>query len=263
MYTIGEFARLNQVSVKTLRYYDEIGLLRPAHVERTTGYRSYEAAQCGTINRIRVLKDLGFSPTDIRRLIAERVSVEEMHALVQQKHDELERRLDRERTRMARAAARLALLEQNDTAACDVAIRLAGPELVASVRETIASHDESARLFEELDRHAGVPAEPRRRGAIWHACADGVIDCEAFVVLSVRVGENGRIRVRELGAQPVASLVYHGDSDYMPSYRAIRAWLSATGVEIAGAKRELYLDDRGGNESVTEIQFPIQLSTAS
>lgn len=263
MYTIGEFATLNQVSVKTLRFYDEIGLLRPARVGRTTGYRSYAAAQCETINRIRVFQDLGFSLKDIRRLLVESVSLEEMRALIRQKHDDLECRVDRERGRLARAAARLALLEHSKAAACDVALRFAGPVLVASVRETIASHDECVRLFEELDRHAGLPAGPRRRGAIWHACETGVIDCEAFVVLSVRVGDEGHVRVRELRAQPVASLIYRGDNDYMRSYRAIRAWLSATGLEIAGAKRELYLEERNDEESVTEIQFPIRLSVAS
>ena len=45
MYSIGEFSRLSQIPVKTLRYYDDLRLLRPACVNRSTGYRYYEAAQ--------------------------------------------------------------------------------------------------------------------------------------------------------------------------------------------------------------------------
>jgi DNA-binding transcriptional MerR regulator len=52
MFSIGEFARLGGVSVRTLRHYDEIGLVRPATVDPDTGYRSYSAAQLGQINRI-------------------------------------------------------------------------------------------------------------------------------------------------------------------------------------------------------------------
>jgi DNA-binding transcriptional MerR regulator len=45
MFAIGEFARLAQVTVKTLRYYDEAGLLKPAHVDPDSGYRRYNVIQ--------------------------------------------------------------------------------------------------------------------------------------------------------------------------------------------------------------------------
>ena len=48
MFSIGEFARLGGVSVRTLRHYDEIGLLRPAMVDQDTGYRGYAADQLGS-----------------------------------------------------------------------------------------------------------------------------------------------------------------------------------------------------------------------
>ena len=73
MYSIGEFSRLSQIPVKTLRYYDHLRLLRPACVNRSTGYRYYEAAQLEQLNRILVFKDLGFSLRDIRGLLAEHV----------------------------------------------------------------------------------------------------------------------------------------------------------------------------------------------
>jgi DNA-binding transcriptional MerR regulator len=52
MFSIGEFARHGRVSVRMLRHYDSIGLLRPAHVEAASGYRFYEAAQLSDVNRI-------------------------------------------------------------------------------------------------------------------------------------------------------------------------------------------------------------------
>ena len=58
MFKIGEFSRFSQVTVKTLRYYDEIGLLKPARVDPFTGYRYYSASQFPRLHRILALKDL-------------------------------------------------------------------------------------------------------------------------------------------------------------------------------------------------------------
>ena len=69
MFNIGEFARLGGVSARTLRHYDEIGLLRPATVDPGSGYRGYTAAQLGELNRIMALKELGLSLPQVRRLL--------------------------------------------------------------------------------------------------------------------------------------------------------------------------------------------------
>ncbi|HEY2261209.1 MAG TPA: MerR family DNA-binding transcriptional regulator, partial [Streptosporangiaceae bacterium] len=69
MFSIGEFARLGGVSVRTLRHYDEIGLLQPATVDPDTGYRGYAAGQLGLLNRIVALKDLGLTLTQTGRLL--------------------------------------------------------------------------------------------------------------------------------------------------------------------------------------------------
>src|SRR5579862_9727846 len=69
MFSIGEFARLGTVSVRTLRHYDEIGLLPPAKVDPATGYRAYSAEQLRLLNRIVALKELGLSLTQARQLM--------------------------------------------------------------------------------------------------------------------------------------------------------------------------------------------------
>ena len=69
MFSIGEFARLSGVSVRTLRHYDEIGLLRPAIVDPDTSYRGYSASQLDQINRVIALKELGFSLMQVGQLL--------------------------------------------------------------------------------------------------------------------------------------------------------------------------------------------------
>jgi DNA-binding transcriptional MerR regulator len=257
MYRIGEFSKLSQIPVKTLRYYDEADLLRPARVDGSSGYRYYDAAQLERLNRILAFKDLGFSLREIRTLLAENLPLHQLRDMLRAKRDELERSVEVERARLTRAAARLDAIEHSGhPAAHEVAVRRAAPRLIASVRDTLASHDESERLFAELEHQA--PGH-RQRGAIWHACAEGVIDCEAFVFLPSRVDGRGRVRVYELPAQRFASLVYRGDTEYMRAFRAVHTWLAASGSAAAGPKREIYLREAGpGTESVTEIQFPIR-----
>jgi DNA-binding transcriptional MerR regulator len=72
MFKIGEFSKFSQVTVKTLRYYDQIGLLKPAEVDRFTGYRYYSVDQLPRLNRILALKDLGLSLTGANRPFAGR-----------------------------------------------------------------------------------------------------------------------------------------------------------------------------------------------
>jgi len=241
-YQIGAFAKFTQTPIKTLRHYDAIGLLRPAHVDRRTGYRHYTGAQVEQLNRILVLKDLGCSLREIRGLLAERVPRAQIAAMLQDKHAALVRHVAAERERLARAAARLATLATEH----EVAVRTTAPQLVASVRATLVDHAACDELFAEL------PAGGER-GAIWHACSPGVIDCEAFVFLAAPIARRGRVRVRELPARRVASLVYRGEHDYLPAYAAMRRWLAASRVTVTGAKRELFLGD-----GITEIQFPIE-----
>jgi DNA-binding transcriptional MerR regulator len=81
MFSIGEFARLGGVSVRTLRHYDEIGLLGPATVDPDTGYRGYSARQLGQLNRIIALKELGLSLSQARRLLAG-ITLEELQGML-------------------------------------------------------------------------------------------------------------------------------------------------------------------------------------
>ena len=70
MLKIEDLARIAQVSIKTLRYYARLGLLRPAWIDRFTGYRYDQPEQLARLHRILALKDLGLSLEQIRQLLA-------------------------------------------------------------------------------------------------------------------------------------------------------------------------------------------------
>src|SRR5258708_32168685 len=78
MFRIGEFSKIAQVSGRLLRYYDEIGLLRPESIDPETGYRYYSARQLPRLNRILVLKELVLSLEQIARLLQHGTSPDEI-----------------------------------------------------------------------------------------------------------------------------------------------------------------------------------------
>ncbi|HBK59780.1 MAG TPA: MerR family transcriptional regulator, partial [Firmicutes bacterium] len=93
MLKIGDFSRLSLVSVKTLRYYDELGLLKPSRVHDFTGYRYYTAEQLPRLNRILALKDLGLSLEQIGVLLNKEVSSEELRGMLRLKQAEVQGRI--------------------------------------------------------------------------------------------------------------------------------------------------------------------------
>jgi DNA-binding transcriptional MerR regulator len=95
MFAIGDFARHGRVSVRMLRHYDAIGLLRPAHVDPATGYRSYAAAQLADLNRVVALKDLGFTLEQVRTMLTEELDLAEVRAMLRLRQAEIERRSPR------------------------------------------------------------------------------------------------------------------------------------------------------------------------
>jgi DNA-binding transcriptional MerR regulator len=123
MFSIGEFARMGTVSIRTLRHYDEIGLLRPAQVDPETGYRSYSADQLGRLNRIIALKDLGFSLNQTAKLLSG-VTVDELRGMLALRRAQLERELDEYTSRLLEVEARLRYIEgENAMPADDITVK--------------------------------------------------------------------------------------------------------------------------------------------
>nr|BFE75628.1 hypothetical protein GCM10020092_089290 [Actinoplanes digitatis] len=89
MFGIGDFAALGRVSVRMLRHYDAIGLIRPARVDEFSGYRYYTAAQLPLLNRVIALKDLGFTLQQVQVLIDEKVDPGELRGMLRLRRAQL------------------------------------------------------------------------------------------------------------------------------------------------------------------------------
>jgi DNA-binding transcriptional MerR regulator len=105
MLKIGDFSRLSQVSVKTLRYYDEVALLKPTQVDEVSGYRYYSVAQLRQLHRILALRDLGFSLDQIGYVLEADLSIQELRGMLRLRRAEQQQRLLKEQERLDRVEA--------------------------------------------------------------------------------------------------------------------------------------------------------------
>ncbi len=264
MLRIGDFSKLSQVSVKALRFYDEIGLLKPTHVDRFTGYRYYAPSLLSRLNRILVFKELGFSLEEIALLLEEDRPINQVREALESKRAELARRIIQEQARLMQVETWLTQIErQGQIPNYEIILKQVAPQLVASVRETLSSYDDAVELFAELEIHLKKHKTTGQPGAIWHTCAGQgkTIDCEALIFLNAAVPASQRIQVYELAPSVNACVIHQGNEETVPeAYLAARSWIIEQGYRINGANREIYW--QGGiaptnGFGVTEIQYPI------
>jgi DNA-binding transcriptional MerR regulator len=293
MFKIGDFSRISQVPVSALRYYDEVGLLRPANIDRFTGYRSYSASQLPRLNRILALKDLGFTLEQVARLLDEDLPTEQLRGMLRLKRAETEQRVSEERARLARVETRLKQIEEEGRMpGYEIVLKKVDPQTIASARGVVEqrrlSHFSGAVAAEgDLVRQIGDRCDElvgdlkgllKRTGAKdlgpWMLIIeqrDDDIDLEMATPVngasersdaarSIRSQDN-RVALRELpGAEKVASTVHQGSYEtILQAYSALGTWIEDNGYQITGSCREIYVtgpQQPGG--PVTEIQFPVE-----
>ena len=112
MFTIGAFARLTRVSVRMLRHYDELGLLRPRYTDSNTGFRYYGVEQLTRLNRLIAFKDLGFSLEQIALLLDANLSGQQLKAMFEQKKKEVAQQMTDLQQRLSGLDWRAAHLEK-------------------------------------------------------------------------------------------------------------------------------------------------------
>jgi DNA-binding transcriptional MerR regulator len=266
MMRIGDFSKLSQVSIKALRYYDEMGLLKPIQADGHTGYRYYAVSQLSRLNRILALKDLGFSLDQIAQVLNEDVSVEQLRGMLRLKRAALQQHIVEEQERLARVEARLNMVLMEETMSdYEVVLKQVEAQQVAGVRDILSSYSAVGGLFDEVYAYLTPLGVDGLGVAIWydHEFKTSDIDGEAVVYLKQSVSGNGRVNVHELPAATVACVVHKGAYNALSqAYEAIGRWTAANGYRIVGPNRELYLHVtqpvRQDDESyVTEIHFPV------
>ncbi|MET8283029.1 MerR family transcriptional regulator [Micromonospora sp. NPDC005174] len=272
MFTIGDFARLGRVSVRMLRHYDSIGLLRPASVDPHTGYRSYRAEQLRRLNRVIALKELGLTLEQVRAILDDVVDVVELRGMLRLRRSQLTAQLAADSARLAAVEARLRMIEsEGRMTSQDVVLKQIAPVRVAELTAVAPSYESQdigpviqplyPELFRRLDAAGVTPSGP---AIAWYEPADGA--GEAVVVhAGVNVGGGVAaipdVTVRDLPAVgTAATIVHHGSMDDADrSIQALARWIEEHGYRTDGFAREVYLEyfQDSPEQGVTELQLAV------
>jgi DNA-binding transcriptional MerR regulator len=273
MFRIGAFSKLTTVPVKTLRYYDEIGLFKPSDVDEISGYRHYSASQLPRLNRILALKDLGFSLDQIAGTLDDGLTHKKILEMLELRRKDLGQRIEQEMGKHERVETLIKLIENEGTMTdYDIVLKKVPDQTVAGIKKHVSTPDEGIALFHELYKQlekaaitpSGLPmavhAEIEHHGMRQ--------EISAVVPVTVPESEYGYlegsegVHVHKLEGGEMACIVHVGSYELIqPAGHAIMQWIEENKFKINGHLRGVYVksikDTNNPDEFVTEIQIPI------
>lgn len=275
MFRIGEFAQIAQVSGRQLRFYDQLGLLRPGHTDPQTGYRYYSIRQLPRLNCILALKDLGLSLEQIGPLLKDELSPVELRAMLTMKRAQLAQSLREEEARLRHIESRIAQIDrQGGIGDYDVVMKSVPPTPYLALRCACDSMDEVVRMVRTVAEEGGRQIRPALRDKLIVVARndrdDEKLDLEIGFSLTrpsnanIRIAGDLMLRATELPAvETMATIVRPGtNAESHTSFGAIGMWIEANACEIAGPCREVFLEPITGppgfDGALVEIQFPVR-----
>lgn len=265
-YKIGMFSKMNRVTIKALRYYDDIGLLKPAQIDDFTGYRYYTSEQLPRLHRILALRQMGFSIDEITEVMRG-LSITK---LLQTKKEQLLAAIAENMKKLAQVEHYINTYKEDFSLDYNVIIKELPEVTVASMRRVFAGYDEYFTVIpamgEEMERLGCVCAVPEYCFNIYH---DGEykeedIDVEVCEAVTQAKEESDMVKFRIVERVPEAACVLHKGpySALRNAYAAVIKWIEDNDYEPMDMPRESYIDGIWNKDSeedwLTEVQFPIK-----
>lgn len=266
MFRIGEFSRMGRTTVKTLRYYDEAGLLKPEETDPFTGYRLYAAAQLLLLHRIQSYRQIGLSIDEIRLLLAGCGA----GALLRRRRDELRSSIEAEQDQLSRIEFILSGKEEEQSMSYQATIKELPRCIVYSKRMTVPSYESYFTLIPAIGEKVAA-RYPELKGAVpeyrFISYHDGEykerdIDVEYCEAVGQLKEDFDDIRFKRIEAVTALSVMHRGGYQGLPqAYAYAFRWIEENGYTVAGTPRESYIDgvwNRVAEEDwLTEVQVPI------
>ena len=263
LYKIGMFAAMNHVTVKTLRFYEEQGLLMPAFINQENGYRYYELSQMAVIHQITALKLAGFTLEEIARINS---GTDEEAVLLKKKSELLARISDLTR----QIAAVDGYLSKKKTG-------LSAPVLIKTIPETTVAFMQTRLktydcLFDAMPKMGALMEKAGCVCALPEYCftnylepgyKDGDILVEICESVVEAKKETGDLHFRTLPEIQAACIFHKGSYNlFSESYETVLRYIEENGYAIAGEIRESYIDGVWNKDDerdwLSEIQIPIR-----
>lgn len=267
--TIGEFSKMMQVTVKTLRFYEQKGLLLPDEVDEWTGYRYYSIEQMQRLSAIRDFQRLGFTLDEIKDLYDINTHTPSIGKLTEKIHEtdkQLKRLIERRKQLLNWRDSRKQIKTMEK-----FSIQTLPEIIVASHREVVPDANAIGPMCvnvigPEMQRLGCKCPPPGYCFTIIHA--DGYVPTDIDIEYCEQVEEMGKdsdiIQFKKLEAVPTALCMKHyGPYDrFYESYTELFKYIEENGYRIVGRDRCCYVDGAWNQEDpekwLSIIQVPVE-----
>lgn len=267
MLSIGEFARLAGVSVRMLRHYDRLGLLRPERVDLHSGYRRYAAAQLERANQLVALKDLGFTLEQVGVLLDDGVDAAGLTQLLRARRDALHAQIDADRDRLRSVEARLRSIEKENPMSEFIETALPELHLVqlsARITEMAEVEQEIGPMFQRVADTLDAAGAAR----VGPGVATYTVEGEGMVAAAAeQIGEAptpAGLEAVTVAAAPRALTTRYRSADLagiQQAWQELVTEVEHRGLTAIGTCREVYLStpmDTPGAAWEVDLQQPVR-----
>ena len=269
MLKIGEFSKIARVSVRMLRHYDEIGLLKPVKTDDFTGYRYYSENQLPLMGQINALREIGFSLADIVKMTEDPGDREKLETFFEKRRAELRNlaELTARQTRLLDSAQNR--LRKEEKMAYQISIKTIPERYAATVHMVIPHYEDEGKVWqvlcEETEGMNMIPDDPCLVAAEFPDDEFKEENVEVFAWKTVKgvYPDTEHVRFKTLPAVKVASCVVKGGYEQMPEvYGAVISWVKENGYEPQGALFNIYHvsphETRNPEDYITEVCYPVK-----
>lgn len=269
MYTIGQFSKIGRVSTKTLRYYDEIDLLKPALVDRESQYRYYSDEQVLKILFISELKEYGLKLEEIKA-VSDRQDLDLLKGFLKNKMKEIDEDVQRNLELRKFIEHKIMKIESGGNLMeikKDLKVELKDREtlIVASRRATTGMGNIGnviGKVFEDIYHMNLQPA-----GAVMTVYYDKEFDAEnadieVCIPVNKKVNTERSDKLKEFEGGLHACTTFVGPYSRLgEAYAKVMKWIEENGYKSTGAPFDIYLTGpetaKNPDRFVTEVCFPV------
>ncbi|MBU0755580.1 MAG: MerR family transcriptional regulator [Planctomycetes bacterium] len=265
-YQIGDFSRISSLSVKTLRFYHDKGILIPTVVDEESGYRYYDERLLSQARAIRVLRDLEFSINEIKEIVDSCEDDSDLVEFLIAKSMEIGEKIQRYQSIEKRLKTVIKQEEESKMVnqSNEVTEKRLDDMLIASMRVK-TTYSESGKLFGKIYRACGRHAAGRLFNMYWDkGYVEGDADIEICLPVKKVVEKDG-ITSRILKGGRTLSVIHKGPYGTQgPAYKALIDYIEKNKLKCAQPPREIYIKGPGmifkgnPNNYITEIQMVVE-----
>ena len=266
MFKIGDFSRLSTISIRMLRYFDQVGLLKPLHVNPTNGYRYYGSGQLAVANTIKQLQNFGFSLSQINQLLTNKTS-KSMEEALDSQLDLIEKKLAELHTQATLIKnAKITLAQKAPLKNFHVVKKILPSYPMISLTKVLATYEDEELLWQEFSqlvdfKYITTHYQTTTR-SLYHDLE--YTGCEMTVEVQLLINNltKATFNYDHSLALEVASVTFNGPYEQMTEVTlAIAAWLEAYDYQLAGPMFNIYhrsfFETTDPHDLITEACFPI------